>query len=216
MPRRNASITGVARVSAAPVTSARTNGLPTEAATGACAAVIDVVGARPAHAAISSTGSSSAERQRLRRGDRGAGDGARAVALDPHFDQAGDLLEQQHAVLVAPCVASTQPVPTLGWPANGISAVRLKMRTRAVCAGSSGGSTKVVSLRLNSAASDCICASRQAARVGEHGELVAAETPVGEYVDGDEGIGLHGRVLSLFYGRCMIYRVGRPSSSSVR
>jgi hypothetical protein len=50
-------------------------------------------------------------------------------------------------------------VPTLGWPANGISRVRVKMRTRAVCAGSSGGRTNVVSLRLNSAASDCISAS---------------------------------------------------------
>ena len=55
--------------------------------------------------------------------------------------------------------ASTQPVPTLGWPANGISAVRLKMRTRALFAGSAGGRTKVVSLRLNSAASDCISPS---------------------------------------------------------
>src|SRR4029078_8376291 len=36
-----------------------------------------------------------------------------------------------------------------------ISALRLKMRTRAEFFGSSAGSTNVVSLRLNSAASDC-------------------------------------------------------------
>src|SRR5437660_1146798 len=61
--------------------------------------------------------------------------------------------------LARPSPASTQPVPTLGWPANGISFLRLKMRTRAVFAGSAGGRTKVVSLRLNSAASDCMSAS---------------------------------------------------------
>jgi hypothetical protein len=58
-----------------------------------------------------------------------------------------------------PNPANTQPVPTLGWPANGISLVRLKIRTRAVFAAFSGGTTKVVSLRLNSAARDCISPS---------------------------------------------------------
>ena len=53
--------------------------------------------------------------------------------------------------------ASTKAVPTLGWPAKGISALGVKMRTWAVCAGSFGGSTKVVSARLNSAAMACIC-----------------------------------------------------------
>ena len=42
--------------------------------------------------------------------------------------------------------ASTNAVPTLGCPANGSSCAGPKMRTRAVCAGSSGGRTKVVSL----------------------------------------------------------------------
>ena len=42
--------------------------------------------------------------------------------------------------------ASTSAVPMLGCPANGISAVGTKMRTRAVWAGSAGGRTKVVSL----------------------------------------------------------------------
>jgi hypothetical protein len=46
----------------------------------------------------------------------------------------------------------------LGWPANGNSARGVKMRTSAVCAGSCGGSTKVVSARLNSPAMACICA----------------------------------------------------------
>src|ERR1700753_1212670 len=44
----------------------------------------------------------------------------------------------------------------LGWPANGISAFGVKMRTCAACTGSFGGSTKVVSDRLNSAAIACI------------------------------------------------------------
>src|SRR5471032_2273437 len=54
---------------------------------------------------------------------------------------------------------NTQAVPTFGWPANGISFLRLKMRTLALLALSAGGRTNVVSLRLNSAASDCISPS---------------------------------------------------------
>jgi hypothetical protein len=46
----------------------------------------------------------------------------------------------------------------LGWPAKPISADGVKMRTLAVWRGSSGGSTKVVSLRLNSPARACIVA----------------------------------------------------------
>src|ERR1700692_2965737 len=56
----------------------------------------------------------------------------------------------------SPKRARTNAVPTLGWPANGISARGVKMRTRAVCSGACGGSTKVVSARLNSAAIACI------------------------------------------------------------
>src|SRR6185437_6676010 len=44
----------------------------------------------------------------------------------------------------------------LGWPANGISARGVKMRTCAACARFVGGSTKVVSARLNSAAIACM------------------------------------------------------------
>ena len=77
-------------------------------------------------------------------------------------------------------------MPTLGWPANGISALGVKMRTSAVCAGSLGGSTKVVSARLNSAAIACICAVVEALRIGDDGQRVAAELAVGEDVDGGE------------------------------
>src|SRR6185312_13905205 len=53
--------------------------------------------------------------------------------------------------------ARTKAVPILGWPANGISARGVKMRTCAVCAAALGGRTNVVSARLNSAATACIC-----------------------------------------------------------
>ncbi len=45
----------------------------------------------------------------------------------------------------SPRRASTVAVPTLGWPANGSSIPGVKIRTRAVLAGSAGGMTKVVS-----------------------------------------------------------------------
>ncbi len=41
--------------------------------------------------------------------------------------------------------ASTKAVPTLGCPANGTSLPGVKMRTRAVCDGSAGRQTNVVS-----------------------------------------------------------------------
>jgi hypothetical protein len=95
----------------------------------------DDIGRRDADAAGQQIGRHfRAELQRLRRRD------GRRAALDLDLDQACDLLE---AELVA----------------KGISLLRLKMRTRAVLALSAGGSTNVVSLRLNSAASDCISAS---------------------------------------------------------
>src|SRR5713101_8941542 len=43
------------------------------------------------------------------------------------------------------CVASTKAVPTLGWPAKGISRFTVKIRTCALYVGSCGGNTKVVS-----------------------------------------------------------------------
>jgi hypothetical protein len=56
----------------------------------------------------------------------------------------------------APVAASTNAVPTVGWPANGNSRAGVKIRSRRVCARSSGGSTKTVSDRLNSRATCCI------------------------------------------------------------
>ena len=45
----------------------------------------------------------------------------------------------------SPRLASATAVPMLGWPAKGSSWAGVKMRTLRVSAGSSGGSTKVVS-----------------------------------------------------------------------
>jgi len=109
--------------------------------------------ARPTQFASSSTGISGPN-------DRGCGaaivtsSGATSISTSPAISSKRSL-----PPVARPCLASTQPVPTLGWPANGISLLRLKMRTRAVFCASAGGSTKVVSLRLNSAASACISAS---------------------------------------------------------
>jgi len=54
--------------------------------------------------------------------------------------------------LTTPVVARTWAVPTVGWPAKGSSRPGVKIRTRAVWAGLSGGRTKVVSEKLNSRA----------------------------------------------------------------
>ena len=85
-----------------------------------------------------------------------------------------------------PARASTKAVPTLGWPANGISSCGVKIRTSAVCAACFGGSTKVVSARLNSAAMACICAGRQPFRVQHDRKRIAAELIVREHIDGFE------------------------------
>jgi len=55
--------------------------------------------------------------------------------------------------------ARTAAVPMVGCPAKGISAAGVKIRTRRVWRGSSGGSTKVVSAKLNSRARACIARS---------------------------------------------------------
>jgi hypothetical protein len=82
-------------------------------------------------------------------------------AVDRHSDKSRYLLENYLLRLkltpkTASCCAKTKAVPTFGWPANGISARGVKIRTRAVFAGSSGGKTNVVSARLNSLAMACI------------------------------------------------------------
>ena len=58
----------------------------------------------------------------------------------------------------SPADASTNAVPTFGCPANGISLVGVKIRTRRVPP-FSGGSTKVLSEKLNSRVIFCICPS---------------------------------------------------------
>ncbi len=58
---------------------------------------------------------------------------------------------------VAASARTTCAVPSVGWPANGISKVGVKMRTRAVAR--VDGRRKVVSDRLNCNASACIVAA---------------------------------------------------------
>ncbi len=55
--------------------------------------------------------------------------------------------------------ASTQLVPTVGWPANGTSRAGVKIRTRAAQSERVGGSTNVVSERFISRATACISSS---------------------------------------------------------
>ena len=88
------------------------------------------------------------------------------------------------SVTASPVPASertTCAVPSVGWPANGISNVGVKMRTRAVA--TVDGSTNVVSERLNCSASACIVASSSPRRVLEHAQRVAGEHGFGEHVD---------------------------------
>ena len=127
--------------------------MPTDAETGRWLFVTTSAAVIPAHPASKSTGIS---------GPRESGCGAAMVTWPVSaFTLTRPAISSKCITppLARPSPASTQPVPTLGWPANGISALRLKMRTRAVFAGSAGGNTKVVSLRLNSAASACMSAS---------------------------------------------------------
>ena len=66
-------------------------------------------------------------------------------------------------------------MPTLGWPANGISAVRVKMRTRAwwlrVVRGQDEGGFRQVELGRDG----LHLGVGQAGGVGEDGERIAAE-----------------------------------------
>ena len=149
-------MSGAARDSASPVTSAITKELPTEALTGRCAVVTTSSRREADTAGHQLDRHFRPERQRLRRGDGDAGCPVARPGPRPGRRSPRSAARRRGR---GPARASTQPVPTLGWPAKGISDVRLKMRTRAVFAGSAGGSTKVVSLRLNSAASDCMSAS---------------------------------------------------------
>ena len=96
------------------------------------------------------------------------------------------------SVTLSPAAASartTCAVPSVGWPANGISKVGVKMRTCAVA--TVDGSTNVVSDRLNCSASACIVASSSPRAVLEHAERVAGERRFGEHVDDAIGVGGH-------------------------
>ena len=137
------------------------NGLPTDASTGRCAPATTSAGAIPASSATVSTGISGPS-------DRGCGAamvapvGSPAAFRSTRTSTSPAISSNRSTPSRSrPSCASTQPVPTLGWPAKGSSDLGVKMRTRAVLAGSSGGRTKVVSLRLNSAASDCMSASER-------------------------------------------------------
>ena len=57
---------------------------------------------------------------------------------------------------ISPMAARTCAVPIVGCPANGSSALGVKMRMRRVCCDDSGGRTKTVSEKLNSRAALCI------------------------------------------------------------
>ena len=111
----------VARVSASPVTSASTKGMPTEASTGWCALVTTSDGARPAQAAIASAGSSISV-------DSGCGAAITAPVTAPAASRSTRTSTRPDSSSnsstpsrSSPCRARTQPVPTLGWPAKGIS-----------------------------------------------------------------------------------------------
>ena len=74
----------------------------------------------------------------------------------------------------------------LGWPANGNSARGVKIRTSAVCCGSLGGRTNVVSARLNSAAMACICSVVSPRASGKTANGFPTEASVGEDIDRHE------------------------------
>ena len=74
-------------------------------------------------------------------------------------------------------------MPTFGWPANGISARGVKIRTRAVFAGSSGGNTKRCLGEIELVRDGLHLSVRKTARIGNDRHRVAAELPISEDVD---------------------------------
>ena len=70
----------------------------------------------------------------------------------------------------------------VGCPAIGSSVPGVKMRSRKSVPRCSGGRTNVVSEKFISLAIACIVVGRQAPAVEKHGELVAAEEPIGKDV----------------------------------
>ncbi len=120
---------------------------PTEATTGSWCAVSTAEASSPTHAAATAAGTC-----------RSSVSGCGAVSVAPitrasasRTRSTGTRPAPSSKSRVGPSVwplrsasrASVKAVPTFGCPANGISFCRVKIRTRAVWAGSSGGSTKV-------------------------------------------------------------------------
>ena len=93
-----------------------------------------------------------------------------------------------------PWRARTQAVPTLGWPANGISAVRWKIADAGIVGrivgGQHEGGLAVVHLRRQG----LHLRVGHPARVGEDRERIAAEGAVGEDVDGLVRKARHGQI----------------------
>ena len=149
--RRAASAAAATSARACPmasgVTSAIRKGSPTEATTGSWRDVSTAAASRPTHRATTAAGT---------RWSRVSGWGAVRVApitraSASRIRSTGTRPAASSKRRVGPSVrplrsasrARVKAVPTFGCPANGISFCRVKIRTRAVWAGSSGGSTKV-------------------------------------------------------------------------
>ena len=83
---------------------------------------------------------------------------------------------------MTPVCASANVLPIVGCPAIGISIVGVKMRMRMSVSGRSAGRMNVLSEKFISRAMRCICCRVDAARIGEHGELIAEQRVAGEDV----------------------------------
>ena len=191
--RRTATIRGKRRrVGPAPAAAPRARpapppgtAAPTETICGACRSVADIggrqreaggglLGAELASAAAAAAARSVRRRRPCRRRCR-ISTGTRP-AFSSNSSRAGGF---------AACVASTKAVPTLGWPANGISLVDGEDAHLRVMGGIARrqheGRLGIVELgrdRLH-------LRGREPAGIQHHGERIAAEGAVGEDVHGD-------------------------------
>ena len=123
---------------------------------GMCRAVTIPSGAIPAQAAARSSRQPGSDGQRLRRGDGGTDHLAGGIAVEPHLDDPGDLLEAQQPGRGA--AAHHEAGAQLRVAGEGQLSGAWKMR-RGRVRRVGGGRTKVVSERFSSAASACISAS---------------------------------------------------------
>jgi hypothetical protein len=148
-------------------------------------------GWRPAQAATASGDGPSASVRTLRRGHRGARHLARLHRARRDLDQPGGLLEAQKSVRVAPLPGQHEAGADIGVAGEGQLVGRGEnahpRRIGRIGGRQHEGGFAEVELprqRLH-------VGVRQAARVGEDGQRIAAEAGVGEHVDGDEGVGFH-------------------------